>query len=354
MAVSIGLDIGGEAVRVAVLDTSKSKRTLRRFVEMPLPSGAVVAGDILDEGAVGEVIAALWKRHKLPRKGVVVGTANQRLVVRQVDLPQMEESELAEALPFQVQDSIPMAVDEAVLDFVPLEDFVTPSGEPMMSILVVAVHREVVDTLMRVLAVAKITPKAIDLQSFGLVRAVYGMAPAVDNPLQLIVDIGATVTQVVIAKGGSARFVRLLPRGGDEFTKVLEEAMSVDTELARETKMRVGVDPDEEPGIEDEDSNARQILTRTGDQLIEEVRGSVNFFRSQNNNEEVVRLVVAGNGARMPHLANRLAAALGIPLEPARILDLVNVGRVGLSDEEMQDAQPVLPTAIGLSLWGEL
>ncbi len=354
MAVSIGLDIGGDAVRVAVLDTSKAKRTLRRFVEMPLPPGAVLAGDILDEGAVAEVVAAIWKRHKLPRKGVVVGTANQRLVVRQVDLPQMEESELAEALPFQVQDSIPMGVDEAVLDFVPLEEFVTPAGEPMMSILVVAVHRDVVNTLMRVLGEAKISPKAIDLQSFGLVRAVYGMAPAIDNPLQLIVDIGATVTQVVIAKGGSARFVRLLPRGGDEFTKALEDGMSLDREDALETKARVGVEPERGMETEDPDSSARGILTRAGDQLIEEVRGSVTFFRSQNNNEEVVRLVVAGNGARMPHLANRLASDLGIPLEPARILDLVNVGRVGLSDDEMQAAQPVLPTAIGLSLWGEL
>ena len=62
------------------------------------------AGDVIDEGAVTEVVAALWKRHRLPRKRVVVGIANQRVIVRQVDVPHLEEDELADALPFQVQE----------------------------------------------------------------------------------------------------------------------------------------------------------------------------------------------------------------------------------------------------------
>ncbi len=356
MAVTVGLDIGGTSVRAAVIDTAKTKRVLRRFGEMPVPAGSVTSGEIVDDLAVGEAISALWKREKLPKKNVVLGTASQRLVVRQVDVPSMDDSELREALPYQVQDFIPIGVEEAILDYVPLEDFVTPDGEPMRSILVVAVYRDIVDTLLSVSRAAGLSVSSIDLQAFAIVRAVFGMQPAVDNPLHAIVDIGGSVSQVVIAKGGQARFVRLLPRGGDDFTAALRDGMSLEAHEADEMKRRVGVAPEGDPeltGDEDEDE-ARRLLTRQGDALIEEVRGSINFFLSQIGESSVERLVVAGNGARLPHLASRLGSAVGVGVVPAKILDLVEVGRTGRTESEMLDAQPTLPTAVGLGLWGNL
>lgn len=353
MALTVGLEIGGSAVRAAAVDSAKGGRILRRFAEMPLPTGAVVSGEVIDEGAVGEAIAALWKRHKLPTKRVIVGTANQRLVVRRVDVPQMDEAELAAALPYQVQDSIPIAVEDAILDFIPLEQFSTPDGEPMSSILVVAIHRETVNSLLRVTGAAKIRPEAIDLQAFGLVRATFGMEPAVDNPLQAVVDIGATLTQVVIARGGVAEFVRLLPRGGDDFTEALMDGMGLAREEAEESKRATGVALGPVPDAsDDEGTKALRLLTRQADSLVEEIKGSIDFYVGQAGQGDLTRLVVSGNGARLPHLANRLGTAVGVVVKPAKILDHVDVGRVDLSEDEMLNAQPVLPTAVGLALWG--
>jgi type IV pilus assembly protein PilM len=352
MAVTVGLDIGSTGVRAAVVDTSKSKNMVRRFAEMPLPQGAVVSGEILDESAVGEAISALWKRAKLPKKRVVVGTANQRLVVRQVDVPQMADQELAEALRFQVQDSIPIAVEDAVLDFVPLETFTTPDGEPMSSILVIAVHRDIVDSLLRVTQPAGLSVLAVDLQAFGLVRSAFGIVPAIGNPVQAIVDIGASITQVVIARGGVARFVRILPRGGEDFSTALIDGLTLDPEDAEELKRRVGVAAEGTPEGTSDDDVARRLMTRQADGLIEEIRGSVNFFVSSEEDATLERLVVAGNGARLPHLANRMGRALGLSIQPAKILDHVEIGKVQLSDEEMLNAQPLLPTSVGLALWG--
>ena len=354
MAVTVGLDIGGNAVRAAVVDTGKGSRVVRRFSEMPLPAGAVSGGEIVDEGAVSEAVAALWKRHKLPRKRVIVGTANQRLAVRQVDVPQMGRDELAEALPFQVQDSIPISVDEAVLDFVPLDQFVTPEGEPMESILAVAVHRDIVDSILRVMDAAKVAPTAVDLQAFALVRSIFGLESGIGSPLQAIVDIGASITQVVIARAGTAHFVRLLPRGGDDFTAALRDGLDLDAASADELKRTVGVEPIGQPDGDDEVAKARRILTEQADALIEELRGSVNYFEAASGEERVERLVVAGNAARLPHLANRFGRSLGVAVEPARVLDLFEVGKIEMSDDEILDAQPVIPTAVGLALWGEL
>ena len=340
-------------MRAAVVDTGKSSRVVRRYAEMPLPEGTVSGGEIVDEGSVSEAVAALWKRHKLPKKRIVVGLANQRLAVRQVDVPQMGADELAEALPFQVQDSIPIAVEDAILDFVPLEQFVTPEGEPMESILAIAVHRDAIDAVLRVMDSAKIPPTAVDLQAFALVRSIFGLEVGVGNPLQAIVDIGATVTQVVIARGGTAQFVRMLPRGGDDFTAALRDGLELDAESAIELKRTVGVEPVGMPEADDDVATARRILTEQADTLIDELRSSLAYVESSVADERIERLVVAGNAARLPHLANRFGRALGVGVEPAKVLDQFEIGKVEMTDDEILDAQPVIPVAVGLGLWGD-
>lgn len=354
MPVLVGLDIGTVAVRAAAIDTGR-KLVLRRFGEMPLPPGAVEAGEILDEDAVAEAVSALWKRHKLPKKRVIVGTANQRVIVRQVDVPQMEEAELSEALPFQVQDSLPIPVEEAMLDYVPLEEFSTPEGEAMLSILVVAAHRDMIEAILRVTETAGLSVEAVDLQPFALVRAVFGADLALtETAPQGIVDIGATITQVIFVRDGVARFVRILPRGGDAFTQALVDDLDMDPEDAEEVKKVVGVEPEGPPSDTADEAAVRRVLTTEADSLIEEIRGSVTFYLGQSEDSAMERIVVAGNGARLPHLANRLGRALDIPIEPAKVLDRVELGRVQLSEGELLEAQAVLPTAVGLALWGSI
>lgn len=353
MTVAVGLDIGSDAVRAAVVEHGKSAPVLRRFAEMPLPPGVVVAGDVIDEGAVAEVVSALWKRHRLPRKHVVIGIANQRVIVRQVDVPHLEEDELSEALPFQVQDAIPIPVEEAVLDFVPLEEFTTPEGDLMLSILVVAAQRDMVAGLVRIAAAAGLGVDSIDLQAFGLVRAAFGadLVLGGEGP-QALLDIGASLSQIAVVRAGITRFVRILPVGGEQFTEALASGMSLSREDAEELKRRVGVAPDGLPDGDDDDSVARRILTRSADSLIEEIRGSVNYYLTQAGQPSLTRLVVSGNGARLPHLANRVGRALATTIEPVRVLDHLSVGRVQMTEGQLLDYQPVLPAAVGLALWG--
>ena len=105
-------------------------------------------------------------------------------------------------------------------------------------------------------------------------------------------------------------------------------------------------------GPDDTDAAARRILTRTADALVEEIRGSVNYYLTQAGEHALERLVVSGNGARLPHLANRVGRALGTRIEPVRVLEHVKVGRIRMTEAQLLEHQPVLPASIGLALWG--
>jgi type IV pilus assembly protein PilM len=366
MAVNVGLDIGATGVRAVALDTGKQPPVIRRIGQVDIERGAVVAGEIVDGPAVTAAISRLWKEAKLPKRRVILGLANQRVIVRQVDVPRMSELELEEALPFQVQEYIPIPVEETFLDFVPIEEFTTPDGEPMLSILVVAAQREMVETLMSTVTAAGVTPVAVDLQSFGLIRALFYGDFDLDT-VTAVVDIGSGVSQVVLVKAGEPRFVRLLQMGGEDFTSALVDELDLTWEEAEELKRQVGVTPvggavavavtgDPSIPVAEEhisplETRAQVILDNRADKFIDEVRGSVNFYLSQGKEPELSRIIVSGNGARLPHLANRLGDVLGARIEPARVIEGLNTGK--LSESEVSAMQPVIPVPVGLALWDD-
>jgi len=353
MATAVGLDIGSAAVRAAAVETRNAVPVLRRFGEASLPGGAVVAGEILDEEAVTAAVRTLWKEQRLPRKRIVVGIAGPRVAARRVEVPRLGEKELAEALAAHVQGALPIPVEEAVLDYVPLDEFTTPSGDQMLSILAVGAHREVVESAAGVARRAGLAVTAVDLTAFGLVRAAFGTGSGrEEGSWQGLLDIGATLTQLAVVRGGLTHLVAMIPIGGSRFTEALVAGAGLDWEDAEHRKRITGVLPAGLPAGEGERAVLGRLLTRVADELIEEVRGILGGFSREAGERSLERLVVAGNGARLPHLAGRVARSLGTRVEPARALDHLAVGRIRLTEPQLLQFQPVLPAAAGLGLWG--
>jgi type IV pilus assembly protein PilM len=118
----IGLDIGSTAVRAVEL-TGSDPPSVVKAAQVPLPQGAVENGEVKDPQAVAEALRELWERGGFKAKRVFMGVGNQRVVVREIALPFLPEKELRASLGFQVQEFIPMPVDEAVLDYDPIGEF---------------------------------------------------------------------------------------------------------------------------------------------------------------------------------------------------------------------------------------
>ncbi len=123
---AIGLDIGTSVVRAVELSFGRNGITLERFGQLVLPPDAVHDGQVVDGDAVAKALRKLWTATKLTHRQVVLGVANQRVIVRQLELPWLARNELSASLPFQVQDLLPMPVDQAVLDYFPVEELTDP------------------------------------------------------------------------------------------------------------------------------------------------------------------------------------------------------------------------------------
>ncbi|MEP6696019.1 MAG: type IV pilus assembly protein PilM [Pseudonocardiales bacterium] len=201
---AVGLDIGTSGVRAAELSTGKRPVTLDRYGQVRLPVGAVHDGEVVDVAAVAEAIRALWSASRFRTKRVVVGVSNQKVVVRQVDLPWLPADEFRKSLSLQVQDFIPMPVDEAILDYHPLEEFTNEAGGRMLRVLLVAASRDMVNNTVAAVQKAGLEPVMIDLTPFALLRGLAQMDEMGLSSAQAeaLVDVGASITNIVVHQGG--------------------------------------------------------------------------------------------------------------------------------------------------------
>src|SRR4051794_27638785 len=112
----VGLDLDPAHVAAAEVYVNGGISVTRGAVA-PLAPGVLRDGEVSDGPALTEALKALWAENDLP-KNVRLGIANQRIVVRTLDMPMLEdEKALAAAVRVEAPDHIPMPMDEAVLDF---------------------------------------------------------------------------------------------------------------------------------------------------------------------------------------------------------------------------------------------
>ena len=135
---SVGLDIGTDHIRVAQVKAAGSTFILTGYATVGVPMGAVVEGEIVDVEAVAASIREMVRTSGLHPSNCAIGVSNQKVVVRLIDLPYMERAELQGAIQYQAQDYIPIPVEDAILDFQIIGDYMTPNDEHMMEVLLVA------------------------------------------------------------------------------------------------------------------------------------------------------------------------------------------------------------------------
>src|SRR5579871_2630420 len=142
----VGLDIQPGFV-AAVRARVNGSIFAERAAGVALPADTVREGEVLDEATLAEALKELFAEHGLGKR-VRVGVANQRTVLRTLELPPVtDQKELAAAVSFQAQDQVPMPLGNAVLDFHALGIIDTPAG-PRQKVVLVAAQRDMVERLL--------------------------------------------------------------------------------------------------------------------------------------------------------------------------------------------------------------
>ena len=345
--VRVGLDIGSTAVRAAEVSVGGSQPSVLRAAQVKVAAGAVENGEVRDPGAVAEALRELWAVGKFKSRQVVMGVGNQRVVVREIGLPWLPEKELRSSLGFQVQEFIPMSVDDVVLDFDALGEF-EQEGRRMIRILLVAAQRVMVDAVVAAAEGAKLDPIGLDLVPFALVRAVGVSDAGMDldeTGDEAVVDIGAHVTNICVHARGVTRFVRILPSGGRDVTLAIARSLGVEDDVAERLKKGEAVEG--APAAEVVRSAA---ISRAGS-FVDEIRSSLEFYTAQAQGARIARVLITGGGSKLDGLLDLLRGRIPVPVERGQVFSRA-VPKLDLDERALNEAEPVLAVAIGLAIPG--
>lgn len=316
---TIGLDIGTSMVRAVELEMSGrgTPPAMLRYGELPLPPGAVQDAEVTEPETVATVLRQLWRVAGFKSRDVIVGLGSTHVVVRELDVPHMPMPQLRASLPFQVQDLLPMPVEDALLDFYPTTEFDGQTGRMARGILV-AVARSTVQSNVMAVETAGLRPQIVDLNAFALLRSVG--APEQADKVLAVVDVGARVTTVVVSAMGAPRLVRVIPSGGQDVTDALAGHMRISSAEAELVKRDIGIGYSANP----ETAAGAAAIEEVTRALIESVRNTFVYYQGNNPGAGIDVVMLMGGGAHLPGFgqylatASRLPVTMGDPLEAVR------------------------------------
>jgi type IV pilus assembly protein PilM len=313
----VGLDIDATGI-VAASVAVNGRLRVEHAAAAPLEPGIMRDGEVADVEGLAEALRALYRANKGLDKHVRVGLANQKIVVRVIELPYLEDAkELDAAIRFHAQDQLPMPLEHAVLDY-QLLDVTDDGAGRRQRVLLVAARREMVERVLGALRAAGLKPEGIDLSAFAMVRALH--RPDADDEQVVYLAVGG-LTNLAVARGLLCSFARASGSGVEALAVELAERSELTLEHAHGWLSHVGLEMpvetiDGDPAIVED---ARRILLDGVRRIAADVRSSLEFHRMQDETAGVARAIVTGSATAIPGFAAALASELGMPVEQGAV-----------------------------------
>ena len=331
-AAIVGLKIGASQLAAARIQNNGSPQ-LVQVAREPLDDGIVVGGELRDVEALAEALKAFFARHKLPRKGVRLGIANNRIGVRTFEISGIEDAkQLANAIRFRAQETLPIPLEEAVLDWQVLREETDENGVTTRRVLLVVAYRELVDRYALACKKAGVRLEGIDLEAFAMLRAL--TIPAADGEAppgaQVVVNVGHDRSTFAVSDGRICEFTRVLAWGGQNLNVGIARALDATPSEAAPLKHAMslvdgtvaieGLAPERAAAACDAVRAELQAFAR-------ELVSSLRFYQNQPGSLGIAELMLTGGTAELPGLAEELGQLIGVSVRVGDPLARVSVGK---------------------------
>jgi type IV pilus assembly protein PilM len=333
----IGLDIGSHHIKAIYLERKRVGWTVTAAGVVPTPPDTVSEGIVHEPSRVADAVSALLRERNIPPGETVAAISGSTVTVRQIRMPNVPQNSLPKAVRFEAAKYLP-SVQESAVEY----HVLGKSGEPaQLDVLLVAAPNEMVNSRVEAMERAGLEPVAVDIEAFALLRSLTAAGFDLSEPMAVL-NMGAAFTDFHILFDENIALTRSIPMGGAMLTQAIVSAANVTVEEAELLKEQMDLQPappfvshaaavedgyeppapaPPPPGLD----MAMQVTMPFLDEILREVRRSLNFYHSQfpegASQANVTRLLLCGGTARMRGLAGFLEERLSVPVA---VLDLFN------------------------------
>ncbi|HLF68921.1 MAG TPA: type IV pilus assembly protein PilM [Gaiellaceae bacterium] len=345
----VGLKIGASQIAAASV-VNNGAPELVELAREPLAPGLVVGGEVRDPEALSASLRRFFELHDLPRKGVRLGLSNSRIGVRVFEIEGVTDvRQLENAIRFRAEEVLPIPLEQAVLDYVVLDEDVNGDGSPVRRILLVVAYRDAVERFLVACREAGIEIVGVDLEAFALLRS---LVPPVDlSPDQgalVAVSVGHDRTTIAVSTGRFCEFARVIDWAGSSLNTAIAGALDLSPNEVESIKRRLTLTEDTEvEGLgEAQVRRAREAVRHALGVFARELVAALHFYQSQPGAYGIGEVVLTGGTAHMPGIAEELAELIGVPVRVGDPLGRVKVGPDVVPDDQVGS----VAVAVGLGI----
>ena len=334
----VGLDIGSSAVKAVELRSSGKSFRVAAIATEPIPPESIVDGAIVDGGAVADAIRRLFMNPGFKTKDVAASLSGNAVIVKKISLPVMTPQELAESIAWEAEQYIPFDIQDVNIDYQVID--AGTNGRSNMDVLLVAAKKDKIADYTNVITEAGRQAVVIDVDAFALQNAYeanYGDGPDV----VVLLNAGASATNVNIIASGQSLFTRDVSIGGNAYTEAVQRELGLTFDVAELAKKGVPAD-----GHTFDD--VKPVLHAVTDNLLLEIQKTFDFFKATAASDRIDRIVLSGGASVVDGFAQSIAERFNIPVEQFDPFREVAVDGVPAGD--IAELAATAGVAVGLAL----
>jgi type IV pilus assembly protein PilM len=335
----VGLDIGSSCVKAVELRRIKKGYEVVHAALEPLATDTVVDGAIMDALSVSDSISKIFNEQKIKTRFVATSVSGHSVIVKKISLPLMNEEELEESIQWEAEQHIPFDIQDVNLDYQILNP-ASPSSTT--DVLLVAVKKDKILNHTNVITQAGRSPLVVDIDAFAVQNAFDVNYTPASNTVVALLNIGASIMNIVVTKGGTPMFTRDVSSGGNQFTDVLQKELNLSFEEAEQIKMGKTIE-----GVPSE--SVPSLLQSISEVLLLEIQKTFDFFRATSIGDQIQRIYVSGGCAKVLGLLDLLQNKFNISVEMLNPFRNLSFGK-GLDQGKLEATAPSMAVAVGLAL----
>jgi type IV pilus assembly protein PilM len=338
----VGVDIGSSAVKAVELKPGGrgGEFHLLKLGMEPLPPEAIVDGAIMDSGAVIDAIQRLFSVNKIKTNEVATSVSGNAVIVKKISLPQMTQEELAESIHWEAEQYIPFDIQDVALDY----ELVEGSGSGgNMDVMLIAVKKDKISDYSSAISQAGKTAGVVDVDVFALQNCYevnYGIDP---GRVVALLNVGASIMNINIVKGGTSIFNRDIAVGGNQYTDAIQKDLNLSFEQAENLKKGARVE-----GAARE--NLGPILQAVSENIALEIQKTFDFFKATSSEDRIDRIFLSGGTSKVQGLQDLLSDRFEAGVEIMNPFNNVIYNPKDFDPDFISEIGPSAAIAVGLAV----
>lgn len=340
----IGLDIGSSSIKVAEIRDTKKGYHLENLGIQPLPPEVIVDGALMNASAVVDAIQTLLSERKIKVKNVCTSVGGTGVIMKRIKVPARDSTEMASTIQFDAAQYIPFDMSEVNLAYQPVG---TPDEEGQMEVLMVAARKDLVNDYVTVIKEAGLNPVIMDIDGFAIYNMFEINYPIQPDEVAALVNVGASVINLVVCKGGAPLYTRDVSSGGHLYTEEIQKQLGVSYEEAEILKIGGTSGADTEEVMRQE---VQDIIRTVSESIAIEVQKSLDFFSTTSPEDHISKIWLSGGASKVSGFKDVLEERSGIPVEMINPFNNISFDDKKFDINFLEQIGPQAAVAVGLAL----